>query len=181
MRFILSGELERATDGMIVEAFNAWEYWSQTPSDQVNENISHGTVGVNRVIQQAMRERPDQAELIACRVIGYLSSPNINVAASAATLFQDWPQYMRFAEPHLLQLAKSESPHPRSEPGSARNTLRSLAFKILYLFNPEYARHADLRTARREYAQVLLEWAAMRSDPGAAALQQEAEQLLAIP
>lgn len=170
--FTLSGYLAEATDEMIEAAFAAWNHWSRTPSIEVDHEVNMGCMGVNHVIQQAMSERPHQADELAERAVGYFSSENLDVCVTAAVLFQHRPDLMPIAEEGLAVLASSDSPHPIPPPDSNNLTLRAKAFQILYINRAIYVYDPHMKTARNEYATSMRSWAKTPEE------KEEAEELL---
>lgn len=163
-KLILRGTVRCVTDRLLDSAFAALEQFDAIPTSDSDRFTGGCMLGLFRVIRQGITERPNEARQFACRVSGFCSSPNLDVAAAAIRQFEPLDindgelRLDQFDEVAMAGLRKAIAVQ-RVKPQTLAMTVRGLAFHVLYELDSSVLHCRDLRDARMECSQAYFRWA----------------------
>ena len=137
-----------------IESLNSWD---QPPLPEIGKQQWIGMIGVLSIIRQRMQEESFEASHLTQRLGSYFKSSNGIVAFSIIREFDVLlPDYTQYIASQLVEAITRES--VPSVPGPM--SVRAIAFKVLFQFDPRYAQAIELRQAREECVSGCLAWAA---------------------
>jgi hypothetical protein len=148
-------ELESCSQELLDAGFDALVKCSDWNRPENSLHVTNVAMGVFKLVTLAIQGSRANAERVFQRAAAHCLNPNLYVAPGAFLFCEQFPQFNYLSLPYLRAVALCGHQEPVDKPIS----LRGLAFKSMYLLDPDVANDPELRPARIECARGLFRWA----------------------